>query len=72
VKIYSTTTTNSLRSVWGDLFETGKVRIGWSQTRGGFATFVSGRMEGELHDTEEEARDWLITVGVAPERITTN
>ena len=41
-----------------------KVRIGWSQTRGGYAIFVSGRMEGPLHDTEAEAREYLDDLGV--------
>jgi hypothetical protein len=62
---------STLRAVWGDKFTKGKVRIGWSQTRGGTATFVSGRMEGELHDTEDEAREWLLEVGVELERIVT-
>ncbi len=46
-----------------------KVRIGWSQLRGGLATFVSGRMEGELHDTMEDAIEWLKEVGVNESRI---
>ena len=58
-----------LRKAWGDRFEKGKIRIAWSQTRGGVATFVSGRMEGELHDSEEEAREWLDRVGVKSSRI---
>lgn len=61
----------TLRRVWGDAFEKGKIRIAWSQSRGGIATFVSGRMEGELHDSEEAAVEWLIRVGVDPSRIPT-
>lgn len=60
----------NLRRTWGDLFAKGKVRVAWSQTRGGIATFVSGRMEGELHDSESDAVDWLLRVGVQRERIT--
>ena len=41
----------------------------YGQTRGGLATFVSGRMEGELHDSEEDAIKWLREVGVEEERI---
>ncbi len=59
----------TLKDVWGPTFAKGKIRIDWSQTRGGVATFVSGRMEGELHDSVEGAVDWLMAVGVAEERI---
>ena len=55
--------------VWGLKFAKGKIRIKWSQTRGGLATFVSGRMEGELHDSEEDAIQWLREVGVKESRI---
>jgi|TARA_R110000744_G_scaffold198656_1_gene317951 hypothetical protein len=55
--------------VWGPTFAKGKIRIKWSQTRGGLATFVSGRMEGELHDSEEDAIQWLREVGVKESRI---
>jgi hypothetical protein len=61
----------ALREAWGDLFEKGKIRIDWSKTRGGIATFVSGRMEGELHDSVEDAVDWLNRVGVSSDRIPT-
>jgi len=61
---------NETRNVWGKDFEKGKIRIGWSQSRGGLATFVSGRMEGELFDDEDAAREWLIRAGVDPSRIT--
>ena len=61
----------TLRAVWGDRFKTGKIRVDWSQTRGGIATFVSGRMEGELHDSVEDAVEWLIRVGVSTDRIPT-
>ena len=57
------------KDVWGPTFAKGKIRIVWSQTRGGLATFVSGRMEGELHDSEEDAIKWLREVGVEEERI---
>lgn len=59
----------TLKDVWGSTFAKGKIRIVWSQTRGGLATFVSGRMEGELHDSEEDAIKWLREVGVAEDRI---
>lgn len=59
---------NTLKAVWGDRFAKGKIRIAWSQTRGGIATWVSGRMEGELHDTEEQAAEWLEKVGVERSR----
>ena len=32
------------KDVWGPTFAKGKIRIVWSQTRGGLATFVSGRI----------------------------
>lgn len=59
----------TLKDVWGSTFAKGKIRIAWSQTRGGLATFVSGRMEGELHDSEEDAIKWLIEAGVKEDRI---
>ena len=62
---------NTLQAVWGDRFTKGKIRIAWSQTRGGIATWVSGRMEGELHDSEEQAAEWLEKVGVENYRIPT-
>jgi hypothetical protein len=40
-------------------FTAGKVRVAWSQMRGGVAIFVRGRMEGDLFDNEDEAREWL-------------
>ena len=57
------------KDVWSPTFAKGKIRIAWSQTRGGLATFVSGRMEGELHDSEEDAIKWLREVGVEEVRI---
>lgn len=62
---------NTLKAVWGDLFAKGKIRIAWSQTRGGIATWVSGRMEGELHESEEDATKWIEKVGVEKSRIPT-
>ncbi len=59
----------TMKQVWYDRFAKGKIRIDWSQTRGGIATFVSGRMEGELHYSEEAARVWLEEVGVDRERL---
>ena len=59
----------SLQKVWGSAFSKGKIRIAWSQMRGGVAIWVSGRMEGELHDTEQEAIEWLEKVGVDKKRI---
>lgn len=67
-----TSSDDTLKAVWGDVFSKGKIRIAWSQTRGGIATWVSGRMEGELHDTEEEAAEWLEKVGVEKNRIPTD
>ena len=58
-----------LQKTWGSTFSKGKIRIAWSQMRGGVAIWVSGRMEGELHDTEEEAAEWLEKVGVDKNRI---
>jgi hypothetical protein len=52
------------------IFAKGKIRVDWSQTRGGIATFVSGRMEGPLHDSEEAALEYLAGLGVNPDRIT--
>ena len=60
---------STMKDLWGDLFAKGEIRIAWSQTRGGIATWVSGRMEGELHDTEEQAVEWLEKVGVEAGRI---
>lgn len=40
-------------------FLSGKLRISWSQTRGGFAIFVKGRMEGQLFDSESDAISYL-------------
>ena len=62
----------TIREVWGPTFAKGKIRIAWSQTRGGIATWVSGRMEGELHDTEAQAAEWLEKVGVEKSRIPTD
>jgi len=54
----------TMRSVWQGDFLGKKIRFAWSQTRGGIAIFASGRMEGELFDSEEEAREWLLKCGV--------
>lgn len=62
-------TENNTKAVWGDLFTKGKIAIRWSQMRGGYATWVSGRMEGELHDTKAEAMEWLKAVGVEKRRL---
>ena len=45
-------------------FTAGKLRISWSQTRGGYALFVSGRMEGQLFDAEKEALEYLADLGI--------
>ena len=42
-----------------EIFLGGKLRVDWSQTRGGWAIFVSGRMEGQLFDSQTAAADWL-------------
>ncbi len=60
---------STLRQVWSDTFAKGKISIRWSQTRGGIATFVSGRMEGELHDSVEDAEKWLEEIGLSKKRI---
>jgi len=41
------------------VFNSGKIRVGWTQTRCGYAIFVSGRMEGQLFSTEQDAIDYL-------------
>jgi len=41
------------------LFLSGKLRIDWSQTRGGYAIYVRGRMEGQLFESHDEACEWL-------------
>lgn len=46
------------------LFTSGKLRIGWSQSRGCVAIFVSGRMEGRGFDSEEEAKNYLLDLGI--------
>ena len=43
----------------GRVFNSGKIRVGWTQTRGGYAIFVSGRMEGQLFSTQQDAIDYL-------------
>ena len=50
----------AIRSEQRKVFESGKLRIDWSQMRGGYAIFVSGRMEGELFDNEDDAKEWLL------------
>lgn len=69
MKFHFATDLPTLKEIWGSRFSTGKIRIANSQTRGGIATFVSGRMEGELHDDYESAIAWLLEVGVAEDRI---
>jgi hypothetical protein len=54
----------TMRAVWQGDFLGKKIRFAWSQTRGGIAIFASGRMEGELFDSEDEAREWLLKCGV--------
>ena len=50
---------------WKDAILTGKkIRVKWSQTRGGFAIFVGNRMEGEIFNNETEAWKWLEIFGV--------
>jgi len=69
MKIKGANNLPTLKDLHGSTFAKGKIRIGWSQLRGGLATFVSGRMEGELHDTMEDAIKWLKEVGVNESRI---
>jgi hypothetical protein len=54
----------TMRATWQGDFLGKKIRFAWSQTRGGIAIFASGRMEGELFDSEDEAREWLLRCGV--------
>lgn len=51
------------------LFESGKVRIDWSQTRGSLAIFVSGRMEGDSFVTSAEAIEYLEDLGVDTSKV---
>ena len=68
-KIHPPVPTKTLKEVWGERFSHGKIRVAFSQSRGGFAVFVSGRMEGELFETEQQAIDWLKLLGVREDRI---
>jgi len=45
-------------------FSAGKIRIKWSQGRGGIAIFVKGRMEGPTFDSEEDAKEYLKKLGI--------
>jgi len=63
MKIISQTSVEN--SDQSSVFSSGKIRISWSQTRGGFAIFVSGRMEGPLFDYESEASDYLQSLGIS-------
>jgi hypothetical protein len=56
--------TDTMRATWQGDFIGKKIRFAWSQTRGGIAIFASGRMEGELFDSEDEALEWLLKCGV--------
>jgi len=49
----------TIRDIYSKDFEVGKIRISWSQSRAGYAIFVSGRMIGDLFDTPEDAQQWL-------------
>lgn len=68
-KIHPPSTHKTLKEVWGPLFRHGKIRVAFSQSRGGFALFVSGRMAGELFETERQAIQWLKLLGVREDRI---
>ena len=49
----------SLRKAQREKLQSGKVSVRWSQMRGGFAIFVSGRMEFNLFNSESLAWDWI-------------
>lgn len=49
----------TIKDIYGKDFEKCKIRISWSQSRAGYAIFLSGRMIGELFDTPEDAQRWL-------------
>jgi len=68
-KIHPPVAHKTLKEVWGPLFRHGKIRAAFSQSRGGFAVFVSGRMVGELFDAEEQAIAWLKRLGVRDDRV---
>ena len=69
MRILNQENSEDLASVWGSDFAKGKIRISWSQTRGCYAIFVSGRMTGLGFDSPEEAKEWLCEIGVNPNRI---
>ena len=47
-----------------ELFSSGPLKIKWSQTRGGYAIFVKGRMEGETFDSIDDAKEYLRDLGI--------
>jgi hypothetical protein len=56
--------------IYGPRFAKGKIRVEWSQTRAGYAVFLSGRMEGPLFIDAHDAFDWLINeLGISSKRI---
>ena len=56
--------TNAMNSDLKKKFKAGKISIKWSQTRGGHAIFVKGRMEGPLFDSENDAEEYLKKLGI--------
>jgi|11BtaG_2_1085332.scaffolds.fasta_scaffold00087_7 hypothetical protein len=45
-------------------FSAGKIRIKWSQRRGGIAIFVKNKMEGPTFDSEDDAKEYLKKLGI--------
>jgi hypothetical protein len=48
-----------LHAHYKSVLKSGKVAVRWSQMRGGYAIFVSGRMYFELYDGEDTAWEWI-------------
>ena len=56
--------TNAMNSDLKKKFKAGKISIKWSQSRGGHAIFVKGKMEGPLFDSEDDAEEYLKKLGI--------
>jgi hypothetical protein len=56
--------TNAMNSDLKKKLKAGKISIRWSQSRGGHAIFVKGRMEGPLFDSEDDAEEYLKKLGI--------